>query len=68
MNKNCCTHYKTDKYLNGYIISPIFKISYCCNCGEISAEWGVFANILWHMVGKWIWDGTAYIESEDGNE
>ena len=61
----CCTHYKTAGFDEGYIILPIFKVKVCQNCGEVHAVWGDFANILFMVFFRWFWTGFVHIHVKD---
>ena len=58
---DCCTHYSVQGYDDGYIVCPIFKVKICKNCGEVHADWGLIADILFTLLGQWIWNGDVYI-------
>lgn len=58
---DCCTHYREKGYWYGYIVHPIFKIRMCRNCGDTQAIWGFWADILFNLFARWVWDGTVYI-------
>lgn len=60
-NYDCCTHYKTDGYDDGYIMSPLFPVKVCRNCGEVIAKFGVIRGFLFDYVLSPFWDGKASV-------
>ena len=65
--KNCCTHYKTDNYRDGYVMFPFLKVKQCANCGEIHFVCGTIPYLLFILLFKWFWRGEVYFlkESEE---
>lgn len=60
-NYDCCTHYKTDGYDDGYIMSPLFPVKVCRNCGEVIAKFGVIRGFLFDYVLSPFWDGKVSV-------
>ena len=63
----CCTHYKTDKYSDGYVMFSPFKIKVCENCGETHLVCNWFLQVLFAYFLSWFWDGTIWVEEEEDN-
>ena len=61
----CCTHYKTDKYLDGYVMFPFFTVKLCENCGEIQLVCNRFLQIMFTYFFSWFWDGYVWVLKED---
>lgn len=60
-NYDCCTHYQTDEYDDGYVMFPFFPVKVCRNCGEVIAKFGPVRNFLFDYIFSLFWDGKVYI-------
>lgn len=60
-NYNCCTHYQTDEYDNGYVMFSFFPVKVCRNCGEVIAKFGPVRNFLFDYIFSLFWDGKVHI-------
>lgn len=61
INYDCCTHYQTDEYDDGYVMFPFFPVKVCRNCGEVIAKFGPVRNFLFDYIFSLFWDGKVYI-------
>ena len=64
----CCTHYKTEGFDDGYIMLPIFKVKICRNCGEVHAVWGDLTDILFMAFFRWFWTGRVHVYEKEDQE
>lgn len=67
-NYNCCTHYQTDEYDNGYVMFSFFPVKVCRNCGEVIAKFGPVRNFLFDYIFSLFWDGKVYIYQDRERE
>ena len=67
-NYDCCTHYQTDEYDDGYVMFPFFPVKVCRNCGEAIAKFGPVRNFLFDYIFSLFWDGKVHIYQDQERE
>lgn len=58
---DCCTHYTTDEYLDGYVMWKPIKIKYCKNCGTVHLTANWFWSFIFRAFLQWFWDGYVVV-------
>lgn len=56
---DCCTHYKTNEYEEGYLFLPWFNVKVCCNCDAMILEWSNIKFWIFDKIISIFWDGTV---------
>ena len=64
MNKRCCSKFKEDNCLYGYIILPCFKIRICKNCDEMEMICNNLLCKIFELFFLPFWTGMVTITDE----
>lgn len=65
---SCCSHYNgTNKYIEGYVILPCFKVIVCEDCGNVEMVCNDKLTWLFEHIFVYFWTGKVTLkELEEG--